>query len=385
MKTISSLSIIFLLFVAASCGQTEKKSELETMKAQLDNYNRQLVDLESKVKALERQIVQADPDFASTLSNYTLVSTIPVVQKKFIHQIQARAIVESRKNIVVSSESMGRITSIKVKEGDAVSEGQVLLTVDAEILKNNIEELKTSMELAKVIYERQENLWQNNIGTEIQYLQAKNNYESLERKLETAKSQLAQSVIRAPFSGHIDEVFIKEGEMAQMGGPVIRIVSLKDMYLKADISESHIGKFKANDPVQVEFPSLNRKFESKITAVGQMIDPSNRTFSLEIKLLNMDALIKPNLTALVSLTDYENPEALVVPTEIIQKDNKGDYVYVVQNGNDGTMATRVHIEIGKSFQNESEILAGLSNTAFVINKGFREVTDGMMVKEVKAN
>lgn len=379
-----TLSTVIILFMAASCSQQET-NDLEAKKAQLASYNQEMTDLESKIKALEREIAQADPEFAAELNTYTLVSTIPVEQKKFVHQIEARAIVESRKNIVVSSESMGRITSIKVKEGDQVSQGQVILTIDSEILRNNIEELKTSIDLAKVVYERQSNLWENNIGTEIQYLQAKNNYESLERKLETANSQLAKSVIRAPFSGNVDHMFVREGEMAQMGGPIVRIVSLKDMYLKADISEAHIGKFKIGDVVEVEFPSLNKKFESKVTAVGQVIEPANRTFTLEIGLNNNDPLIKPNLTAIVKLTDYVNAEALVVPTEIIQKDNKGDYVYVVEKKDDGTIASRVHITLGKSFQNESEIIAGLSSNHSVISRGFREVTDGMMVTEVNPN
>jgi len=384
MNTTKPLLVIGLALLIVSC-QHKSKDELEIKKDELTKYKKEHADLESKIKALEREISQADPNFAKTLNSYTLVSTVPVQKKKFVHKIDVRGVVESRKNILVSSEAMGQITSIKVKEGDKVKKGDVMMIIDAQVLKNTIEELKTSLDLAKIVYERQSNLWKNNIGTEIQYLQAKNNYQSLQRKLETAQLQLEKATLRAPFSGNIDHVMVKEGEMAQIGLPMVRIVSLNDMYIKADVSENYIGLFNEGDAVDVDLPSLNKKFTSTISAVGDVIDANNRTYSIEVKLVDPENITKPNLTALISLIDYLNPNAVVIPTEIIQQDNIGDYVYVLQKNDSVTIANKVHIKRGKSFQSESEIEEGLSQGEKVISKGFREVTDGLLVSEVKEN
>lgn len=371
------IGLIIVALVLNGCQPTtttleQKKEELKTLKDEA-------LDMRQKISTLEKEIAEADPDFFR--DNSTLVSTLKPINKKFVHKIEVRGSVQSRKNIILSAEAMGRINSIVVTEGTLVKKGQILLKIDATTLKNAIEELKTTLELANIVYKKQANLWKNNIGTEIQYLEAKNKKESLERRLTTTYSQLDLATIKAPFSGSIDEVFVKEGEMAQPGLPMFRIVSLDDMYIKADISENHIGKIAVNDEVKVTFPSIDKEYNSFITAIGQVININNRTFSIEVK-LESDNLVKPNLTAVLELQDYENNEAWVIPTEIIQNDNYGDFVFLVGNGDEKSVAKKFRIERGKSFRGETEILNDFNGNELIINQGFREVSEGVAVKLV---
>lgn len=371
------IGLIIVALVLNGCQPTtttleQKKEELKTLKDEA-------LDMRQKISTLEKEIAEADPDFFR--DNSTLVSTLKPINKKFVHKIEVRGSVQSRKNIILSAEAMGRINSIVVTEGTLVKKGQMLLKIDATTLKNAIEELKTTLELANIVYKKQANLWKNNIGTEIQYLEAKNKKESLERRLTTTYSQLDLATIKAPFSGSIDEVFVKEGEMAQPGLPMFRIVSLDDMYIKADISENHIGKIAVNDEVKVTFPSIDKEYNSFITAIGQVININNRTFSIEVK-LESDNLVKPNLTAVLELQDYENNEAWVIPTEIIQNDNYGDFVFLVGNGDEKSVAKKFRIERGKSFRGETEILNDFNGNELIINQGFREVSEGVAVKLV---
>lgn len=371
------IGLIIVASVLNGCQPTttpleQKKEELKTLKDEA-------LDMRQKISTLEKEIAEADPDFFR--DNSTLVSTLKPINKKFVHKIEVRGSVQSRKNIILSAEAMGRINSIVVTEGTLVKKGQMLLKIDATTLKNAIEELKTTLELANIVYKKQANLWKNNIGTEIQYLEAKNKKESLERRLTTTYSQLDLATIKAPFSGSIDEVFVKEGEMAQPGLPMFRIVSLDDMYIKADISENHIGKIAVNDEVKVTFPSIDKEYNSFITAIGQVININNRTFSIEVK-LESDNLVKPNLTAVLELQDYENNEAWVIPTEIIQNDNYGDFVFLVGNGDEKSVAKKFRIERGKSFRGETEILNDFNGNELIINQGFREVSEGVAVKLV---
>lgn len=372
------LTIITILFLIG-CNN---ENSLEEKKEQLVKYKKEYRELESKIKSLEDEIADEDSTFNQQLENVTLVSTHPVKNKKFIHKIEVRGAVESRRNIILSSEIMGIIDKIAVSEGARVQKKLTLLKINAETLRSNIDELNTNLELAKVVYERQKNLWENNIGTEIQYLQAKNNKESLEKKLQTVYSQLEKATIKAPFSGRIDEIFVKEGEMAQPGLPLLRLVSLKDMYLKAEVSERYVGKFKKGDSVDIKFPSIDKTFQSVISSIGQVINNQNRTFTIEIRIPHNDDRIKPNLTAVIHLTDYVNKDALVIPTNLIQNDRDGAFVYIIDDTGDQVTASKIHIEKGISYEQETEVLSGLSDNDQLIDKGFRDVTDGLKVKPV---
>ena len=369
------LSIVLLL---ASCSQNG--DSLEAKKSKLDELKAQLVTLNQEIQNLESEIQSEDPDFINGNGLYTLVSTITLQPQPFERKFEVRGSVDSRKNVQISAEAMGRVESIYAREGDRVSKGQRLLTLDATVLLNSIEELNTSLSLANTVFEKRERLWKQNIGSEIQYLEAKNNKEGLERRLETAKSQLRQYRVQAPFNGVVDEVQAKLGEMAQPGLPLIRIVSVDDMHLEADVSETYLGSLKSGDSVEIYFPSFGVNMSSVITSIGQVINQQNRTFSIEVVLPDSDIPYKPNLVAILKIRDYYQDTSLIVPSGLIQQDNQGDFVYVLEEAEKGPQAKKVHVTVGKNYNSQTEILEGLEAGTQLIYEGHREVTNGGLVQ-----
>lgn len=368
------ISIITLTVVLGACG-----GDLEKKKEKVEELKTEISDLKSEVAALEDEIKKEDPEYGKKEINKVLITALEIKPKYFEHRIEVRGGVESRTNVTVSPQIMGEIETVNVKEGQKVKKGQVLFTLDNDIIRNNIAELKTALELATVVADKQENLWNKNIGTEIQYLEAKNNKESLERKLATAQSQLSQSRVKAPFSGSIDKVDAKVGEVAQPGMPLVRIVNPDDIHISADISERFIGKFVQGDKVDIYFPAQDQKIVSTITSVGQVINDQNRTFNMEIKLPKLDFPAKPNQVVVLSLKDYINQEAIKVPTKLIQTDKVGQFIYVVEKQGEEMVAKKRHIETGLSFNNETEILSGLTTGQSVAMKGYRDLSEGVVV------
>jgi len=373
--------MVILVLLAAACAP----SDLEQKKAELKKHKKKVVELNAKIDQLENEIASLDPSFAKANREATLITTHKVTKGTFKHYIEVSGSVESRRNISVSSETMGSAENIYITEGDQVRKGQILIKLDDEVLKNTIKELETSLELAQTVYKRQKNLWDKNIGTEIQYLEAKNQVESLESRLATTRSQLDKTTLRAPFNGSVDKVFIKEGEMAQPGVPLARIVSLQDMYIEADLSETYIGMFEKGQPVEINFPTQGASFSSNISAVGRVIDKNNRTFSVEVALPPIDFMIKPNMVAILKMQDFMAEDAVIVPTNLIQMDKQGEYIYVVQNSDSLNIAKKIKISRGKTYKNLTMVESGLSGNEVLVDKGFREVADGHVVKEVQEN
>lgn len=381
MKSLLNMTfLVAILLVAASCSD---KSELEQKKEELKGLKTEVQDLKKQIVALESEIVELDPTFGKNENNTILITALKVKPGSFEHKIEVRGSVESRRNVILSAQISGEIERIRVKEGQRVQKGQVLVELDADIIKNNVAELKTSLDLATVVFERQEKLWNQNIGTEIQYLEAKNSKESLERRLATVNAQLAQATVRAPFSGSVDAIPAREGEITMPGAPLIRMVNPDDVYIKADVSEKFISSFESKDDVEIMFPTQNKKLMSTISAVGQVINTNNRTFEIEINLPNAGFAVKPNQVVVLNLQDYENKEAIKVPTRLILKDNKGSFVYRIVEQQGESIVKKAHVELGVSFRGETEILSGLEATEMIADKGFRELADGVAVKVTK--
>lgn len=371
-----SIFIIALLGLAAC--QTDI-STLDEKKKQLEIYSDQLSELKVQMDSLKKDIMAMDSTFNNSSNKSVLITAIHPEEKEFIHKIELRGSVESRKNVVISSEIPGKIQRIHVREGQSVKKGMKMIELDAEIIKNRIAELNTTLELANIMFERQENLWKQNIGTEIQYLESKNRKEALERQLTTANSELARAIIRAPFDGSIDEIPAKEGGMAQPGTPLLRIVNPNDVYIKADISERFIGKFRRGDDTEVYFPSQDKSITSKITSVSQVINNENRTFEIEISVPQVDFVLKPNQVTVLKLSDYINTDALTLPTRLIQKDDVGMYVYAIEETDGEMIARKTHINTGISYNNETEVLGGVTVNQKIVDKGYRELSDGVLV------
>lgn len=374
MKKIIHLSFIALSLLAVACQQddqlAEKKQELSEKKSRMQ-------ELKSEITELEKEIAAQDPEFARANRRAALVTTLPVMVQDFEHFVEVRGEVRSNSNVTISAEAMGLISRIPVEEGQNVKQGDVLLNINASVLQSNIEEVKTQLELASSVFERQKNLWEQNIGSEIQFLEAKNRKEALERQLATLQTQLNQSVVRAPFNGTIEELMVRQGEMASAGMPLVRLVSLQNMYIKADVSENYVGNFKRGDEVEVTFPALNRTITTSLASVGQVIDPRNRTFTIEARLPGDTELLKPNLLAVLKVKDFEKDDAIVIPTNLIQRDGQGEFVYVVSQQGEVPQARKKHIETGITYQNQTLVQAGLDGDDVLVNQGFREVVDGM--------
>lgn len=370
---------LLIMTVWAACTPEKSGTELDKLKEERDSLSQVQKEVSLRLKAIEGQLMKLDSN-----KKVATVTAIDVEPKDFRHFFRVYGIVESNQSISLYAETSGKINSIRIKRGQHVAKGQLLAEIDSKILHKNIEEIKTSLELAEKLYNKQSKLWlEENIGSEVQYLEAKNNKESLEKKLATLQAQLALTRVRAPFSGVIDEIFPKVGEMASPQMPMFRLVNLSDVYLTASISEAYVGKVLSGTKAMVEFSSLGTKLESEVVRVGSYINPDNRTFNVNIA-LKKDNNFKPNMMASVDIEDYSVDSAIVVPSRLIMENTSGQsYVYVYENpASEFSKVKKVNIIRGVSYDGETEVLEGLTSDLMVVDKGSRSVKDGQRVKLV---
>ncbi|MBK6264292.1 efflux RND transporter periplasmic adaptor subunit [Marivirga sp. S37H4] len=371
---------IYGLLLIGFLGACESESDTEELKSRLEELKQEIQERNAEISEIQKELAEKDPQFADEMDKSVLVRTTEVDKGYFQHKIQVQGEVASRKNIDMSAETMGRVIQVNVEPGDIVKRGQTLIRLDASTQQNTLKELQTSLELATNMFEKQEKLWEQEIGSEVQYLEAKNRKEALERQIETVKSQLDMSYIKAPFNGRVNSVDVRMGELAQPGVPIITIVSNEEMYLKADVSEQYIGDFEAGDPVEVHLPALKESFVSKVSSISYVINPSNRTFQLDVKLTDYVNKVKPNQFARLDLVDYENEDAIIIKSDIIQQDNLGDFVYVVETQDGVKVARKVPIKRGMTYGGKTEVLEGLSTDDVIISEGYRDAVDGITVK-----
>ena len=372
MKTQSIIILLFATLVIVSCSQPTddlqaKKDELEAAKAELQ-------ELKSTISSLTKEIEAQDPDFFKSSQSAIRVTSIPAAKTHFEHKIEVRGSVMSRTNVQVGSELPGILTSVRVKEGQQVRKGQVLATINKEDIERNIATTETQLSFAKTVFEKRDRLWKKNIGTEIQYLEAKNNKETLERQLESLKTQLKKTSIVAPISGTIEQVPVKNGQYVQPGFPVVFLVNNANNYVSAEVSEAFVGRFEKGDEVTVNIPSLGDNFSSTIASIGQVINEGSRTFTVEVALPRGNEY-KTNTVTLLSLTDYSSEESIVIPSRIIQEDIKGNFVYLIE----GDKAKKVHVQLGLSYENQTQVLTGLNGGETIVDKGNRAVADGTSI------
>lgn len=369
-------SAIVALFLA-SCGQ-EATTDLGKLQAQRDSLKKERTNISDQIKSLELEINELDTNYKERVTNVTTLALAPT---SFEHFFNVQGVVETDQNAQIFAEAPGKINSIKVKEGDKVKKGQVLMTIDSRIVNNQIDELKGRLTLAKTVFEKQEALWKKNIGSEIQFLESKNNYESLQQNIETLQAQQAMYTVTAPFSGVIDEITPKVGEMANPAMPAFRLINTDIMYVKADITERYLGQIKEGDKVMIEFPSANAKVESKIDRIGSFINPNNRSFKIKLLLDNADKTLKPNMLGELKVRDYKSDSTVVIPTALIQITPTGEeFVYVVKNEEGRTIAVKTMIKSGMTYDNNSEVIEGLKGSEKLVNRGARSIKDGDVVK-----
>jgi membrane fusion protein, multidrug efflux system len=375
MKKIITLTLASILLL--SCGGNENNQSVDAL---INSKN--VKALQDKKTALQSDIAKIEEALAKldVKTEEALVAVATVKDTLFTHYLEIQGSVDTKENILVQPEFNGTLTSLTVKAGDRVSKGQILGRVDDAGMSQQLASLENQYELAKTTFERQKNLWDKKIGSEIQYLQAQTQMVSAQKGVAQMKSQLAKTIIRAPFNGVIDEVFVEKGQVvapSQQG--LMRIVNLNNMYVSTTVPESYIGKLKVGDQVDVFLTSLNKTYKGKVRQVGSYINPSNRSFGVEVGLPNPDNLLRPNQVAKLKIIDYVNKDALVVPTSVVQHDGNGvEYVYTVDNSNGKTgIAKKTKVSTGKSSDNYTEILSGLSSNDIIVTDGVSTISEGM--------
>ncbi|WP_272973028.1 MULTISPECIES: efflux RND transporter periplasmic adaptor subunit [Croceibacter] len=376
----SILKLIVLSLIIASCGGNKNESvdsliaegNIEALKEKRSALNE-----EQRTAAMQVKKIDSVLELKSGNKNLPLVSTIVVKDTLFNHYLELQGSVETKQNIVISSEYNGLLERIYVKEGQRVNKGQLLAKIDDGGISQQLAQMETQLALAKTTFERRQRLWEQNIGSEIEYLQAKAQYEGQQNSVAQMRSQVGKTTIRAPFSGTIEDVIAEQGTVVASGQTqIMRLVSLEDMYIEAEIPEDYLTSVSENTPVTINFPILNKTVDSKVRQASNYISPSNRTFRIEVAVPNKDKSIKPNLTARLKINDYTSEKALLIPLSVISENADGEqYVYIAE-GEDTPVAKRQIIETGRSQGQNIEVLSGLSNGDFVIKEGARTVKEG---------
>ena len=370
------LSILVFGGMLSGCGDSNANDKA----AQLKKYREQAAELQDKIEALETELEGNTRDTAQERSR-RLVAVGRAQQKAFTHYIVVPGSADSREDVIVSAETSGRVVQITRKEGQRVRQGQVILKLDGAVLRRNLEEITTQMELARTVYQRRKRLWeQDTIGSEVQYLEAKNQFETLQRRAATLREQLAQTRVKAPIDGYVDEIPVKQGEMLSPGMPVARVVDLSQIRVLADVSERYMGSIRKGDTAEVRFPNLDYRARLPVTFISKVVNTNNRTFQIEIELPGDAEGVKPNMMADVKLADYENPQAVVLSSNVIQRTERGDFVFVIEDSDQGPVARKRKVNTGVTYQGQTEIIKGISPQDQIITQGARIVTDGEPVR-----
>ncbi len=380
--------VLFIVTISLfSCGGGDQSVSGVIAQGNLEAIRAKKNEISAQQKVIETQIQSLDSAIAllGNEEKFPLVNTITAKHEVFDHYLELQGDVSTKQNVLIYPEMAGTLQRVYVKEGDRVAKGQLLASIDDGGMSSQLSQLKTQAALAKTTFERQERLWNQNIGSEIQYLQAKTNYESSENMVAQAQSQLGKSNIRAPFAGIIDNVIKDQGTVVAPGpgSEVFRLVNLSDMYIKVEVPETYLGAVSKGKEAMVYFPVLGDTIMSKIRETGNFINPSNRSFEVEIPVPNKDGKIKPNLSAKVSLNDYTSENAVLIPTSIISENAEGEqYVFVADepNADNEAVVKRTIITTGKTQGAKIEVLTGLEDGNHVIKEGARSVKDGQKVK-----
>ena len=372
-------SLILVSFLLSSCKNVKKKSveeiiatnNLELIRKKKTELDASAQEILVQLKQLEKTIKILDPQ-----EKIPLITTFHAKESIFNHFVELQGNVNTNQNLVIYPEFSGVLSGVYVKEGQKVSKGQVLAKIDDGGLSQQLSQLKIQSNLAKTTFERQERLWN-------QYLQAKAAYESQLEATKQLQQQIGKTVVRAPFSGTIDDVITDQGSVVAPGqSQLFRIVNLDDMYIETDVPERYVSDIIKGKEVNVVFPFLGKEINAKVRQAGNFINPANRTFRVEVAIPNKDTAIKPNLTAKLKINDYTNKKAILIPQSIISENAEGQqYVYTITNKVENkARVKREFIETGRTQGDYIEVLSGIVNDEEIIDEGARSVKDGQEVK-----
>ena len=372
MKTINkSIIILALVILAVACNKpADKKSELASLKKQHD-------ELTIKIKKLETELHVND---TTKTSKVTAVSVTEAKSEVFNHYLEVQGKVDGEDNIAVSAQMPGVITAVNVKEGDAVRKGQVLAQIDNSVMQQQIASTKQQLDFATNLYNKQKSLWDQQIGSEVQYLTAKNNKENLEKAISTLNDQLEMTRIKSPINGSVEEVNLKVGQMASPGLPAVRVVNFSNAKVVAEIAEAYAPKVKIGNKVIVFFPDFNTEVISQIRFTSKYINPINRTFISEVRLGPSAVQYRANMMAVVKINDYNNPKAFTVPVTLIREAQGGKYVYIASDENGKMVARRLPVTVGSTYNGLAEITTGITTGQKIITTGFNSLIEGELIQ-----
>ncbi|MEN9381378.1 MAG: hypothetical protein RI940_259 [Bacteroidota bacterium] len=386
MKHSLKLFTIAFILLGAACG--DSNNSIEAKKASLEKLKKQVLDINAQIASIEKEIGSAGKDQAQSV----LVVIAPIVNQDFNHYVELQGKVESESvSFVTPRAGGGQVKALFVKRGDRVRKGQLILQLDNSLIKQsaaaaaqNLETVRAQAALAKSVYEKQKNLWEQNIGSEIQLMTAKTNADASASQLRAAteqvgmmKDQLAYTSVYSDVDGVAEEVNVKVGEL--FGGPgQIKIVNTTKLKLTSLVPENYAGKIKVGSEANLFFPDIQKTVDTKLAVVGTVIDPLSRSFYVESK-LPVDNNFRPNQLVQVKIKDYTKKNAIIIPINIVQNDDKGKFIYVAVTENGKLVARKKSITIGEFYGNNIEILAGLSAGEQMITEGFQSLYDGLNI------
>ena len=387
-KTIIFLNFLLLLL---ACGQeTEKtvssitanKDTLDELQIQKTIYTRQINELSLALDSLNQKLEKI-----SGSQKRVLVTAIEIKPQIFNHTIEIQANIKTRQNLQLFPEFGGRLNQILVEEGQEVKRGTLLAVIDDAGLQDQLDQMKLQLYLAKTTFERTQRLWDQKIGSEMMYLEAKTRFKSQQKQVAQMRDQLSKTKIYAPFSGVIDEIIARKGSALAPGmTPVMRIVNLDNMYVESDVPENYLANITKGSLAKVSIPVLNETQNTVVRQTGNFIQPDNRTFRVEAPIKNPTGMIKPNLNARLSIVDYSNPEALMIPIRVIRENSKGDsFVFILtgQEENNGYITEQRFVTLGMSKDELVEITKGVNTEDLIVDEGVSLLVTGQKVKRIE--
>lgn len=384
MKKIISLTV--LAFALYSCGDQSTKdvetviatNDLKQINEKRDQIHQDYEKLAAQMALLDAAIIKLDDT-----KRYPLVKTMTVKDSAFTHYIELQGNVDTKENILIYPEYSGILTALNVKSGQKVSKGQVLARIDDGGMSAQLAQAENKLALDKTTFDRQKNLWNQKIGSEIQYLQTQTAYQSQQKMVKQMQAQLSKTVVRAPFSGTIDEVLAERGQVVAPGQELFRIVNLGNMYVTANVPENYLSQLKLGATVEVYLNAIGKTYKGKVRQVGTFINPNNRTFGIEIAVPNPDNLLRPNQVAVLKIEDYTSKEALLIPENIISENALNEkIVFVITNEKEPKVAQRV-IEVGYASGAMVEVKSGLKPGEIIVTDGGKALSDGAAVEIIK--
>lgn len=367
-NTLVQLSIFALaLLIPIACGKPapDKATQLATLKDQKAKIETEIASLEKEMGGTE-----AAPQRVKNVGLTAVTTTV------FRHYIDLQGKIDAKDNVAVTSKMPGTLTRIYVNNGDMVKRGQLLAQIDNDVMLKGLAELDLQLKTAEDVYNRQKGLWDQKIGTEMQFIQAKANKEAVEQRIATSKEQLNQSRIYAPIGGTVDMVVLKTGQAISPGMPLCNILNLSNLKIQGEAPEAYASKVRKGDQVAVFFPDIKKEITTRVTYVSKTINPTNRTFTVECS-LPANADYRANMIAVLKIIDYQNPNAIVVPVTAIQAAEDGDFIMTAEKtGEKEATAKKVSVKQGNNYNGQVEILSGLKKGDFIITTGFQDVNNG---------